>query len=162
MQYDAAILDSSPSYDSPWSIENAQTYSALFMHFVIILWLFPCAEHTWHNILLAEEVSHCPLGSSRWDIIVDRAGVQLLAACSIMMRRLVTFSHDTMKLFRIVRYSEWENILSCKGSNPCSVNYNILPVDIGQPPQPTECWEEPEYNDKMHEKCGVGLCILGC
>jgi hypothetical protein len=35
-------------------------------------------------------------------------------------------------------------------------------VDIGQPPQPTEYWEEPEYNDKMHEKCGVGLCILGC
>jgi hypothetical protein len=22
-------------------------------------------------------------------------------------------------------------------------------------------WEEPEYNDKMHEKCRVGLCILG-
>jgi hypothetical protein len=21
-------------------------------------------------------------------------------------------------------------------------------------------WEEPEYNDKMHEKCRVGLCIL--
>jgi hypothetical protein len=35
-------------------------------------------------------------------------------------------------------------------------------VGIGQPPQPTECWEEAEYNDKMHEKCGVGLCILGC
>jgi hypothetical protein len=83
--------------------------------------------HTWHNILMAEEISQCPLASSRWDVIDDRTGVQFLAACSIMMRRLVAFSHDTMKLFRIVRTSKWENILSCKGSNPCSVNYNILP-----------------------------------
>jgi hypothetical protein len=63
----------------------------------------------------------------RRDIIADRAGIRPFAACSIMMRRLVTFSHDTMKLFRIVLASKWENILSCKGSNPCSVNYNILP-----------------------------------
>jgi hypothetical protein len=111
--------------------------------------------HTRHNILMAEEISQCPLAYSRRDIVDDRAGVRFLAACSIMI------SHDTMKLFRIVRSSKCENILSCKGSNPCSVNYNILPVDIGQPPQPTEYWEEPDYNDKMHEKCRVGLCILG-
>jgi hypothetical protein len=89
--------------------------------------LWQSMPHTWHNILLAEEVSQCPLASSRWDILVDRAGVRPLAGCSIMMHRLVTFSHDTMKLFRIVRSSKWENILSCKGLNPCSVNYNILP-----------------------------------
>jgi hypothetical protein len=76
---------------------------------------------------MAEEISQCPLASSRRDIVDDRAGVRFLAACSIMMRRLVTFSHDPMKLFRIVRSSKWENILSCKGSNPCYVNYNILP-----------------------------------
>jgi hypothetical protein len=80
---------------------NAQSYSVLFMH--------------------------CPLASSRRDIVVDRVGVRPLAACSIMMHTLVTFSHDTMKLFRIVRSSKWENILSCKGSNPCSVKYNISP-----------------------------------
>jgi hypothetical protein len=82
---------------------------------------------------LAEEISQCPLASSRQDIVDDRARVRFLAACSIMMRRVVTFSHDTVR-----------------------------PVGIGQLPQPTEYWEEPEYNDKMHEKCGVGLCILGC
>jgi hypothetical protein len=88
-------------------------------------WLFK------NNILLAEEVSQCPLASSRRDIVVDRTGVRPLATCSIMMRRLVTFSHDTIKLFRIVRSSKWENILL------------------------TECWEEPEYNNNMHENCGV-------
>jgi hypothetical protein len=61
------------------------------------------------------------------DIVADRAGVRPPAACSIMMHRLVTFSHDTMKLFRIIRTSKWKNILSCKGLNSCSVNYNILP-----------------------------------
>jgi hypothetical protein len=71
--------------------------------------------HTWHNILMTEKISQCPLASSRRDIVDDRAGVRFLAAYSIMMRRLVTFSHDTMKLFRIVRSSKWENILSCKG-----------------------------------------------
>jgi hypothetical protein len=83
--------------------------------------------HTWHNVLLAEVLNQCPLASSSRDIVVDRAGVRPLAAYSIMMSRLVTFSHDTMKLFRIVRSSKWENILSCKGSNLCSMNYNILP-----------------------------------
>jgi hypothetical protein len=82
--------------------------------------------HTWHNILMAEEISQCPLASCRRDIIDDRAGVRPLAACSIMKHRLVTFSHNTMKLFRIVRSSKWENILSRKGLKPCSVNYNIL------------------------------------
>jgi hypothetical protein len=76
---------------------------------------------------MAEEISQCPLASSRQDIVDDRAGVRFLAACSIMMRRLVTFSYDKVKLFRIVRSSKWENILSCKGSNHSSVNYNILP-----------------------------------
>jgi hypothetical protein len=80
-----------------------------------------------NNILLAEKVSECPLASSRQDIVVDRAGVLPHAACSIMMRRLVTFSHDTMKLFRIIGSSKWENILSSNGSNPCYVNYNISP-----------------------------------
>jgi hypothetical protein len=107
--------------------ENAQSYSALFIHFVIIFRFFPRVEHTWHNILLAEEVSQCPLASSRQDIVDDRAGVWHLATCSIMKRRLVTFSHNTIKLFRIVRSSKWENTLSCKRLNPCSVNYNISP-----------------------------------
>jgi hypothetical protein len=81
--------------------------------------------HTRHNILLAEEVSQYTLASFRRDIVGDRAWVRPLAASSIMMRRLVTFSPDT-KLFRIVRSSKWDNILSCKVSYPCSVNYNIL------------------------------------
>jgi hypothetical protein len=84
-------------------------------------------HRTRHNILLlAEEISHCPMASSRRDIVAHRAGVWPLAACSIMMRTLVTFSHDAMKQFRIVRSSKWQNILSCKGSNSCSVNYNIF------------------------------------
>jgi hypothetical protein len=85
------------------------------------------SPHTWHNILLSEVVRKCPLASSRRDIVVDRAGVQPLAACSIIMRRLVTFLLESIKLFRFVRSSMWESILSCEGSNPCSVNYNILP-----------------------------------
>jgi hypothetical protein len=32
-----------------------------------------------------------------------------------------------MNSIRIARSSKWENILSCKGSNPCAVNYNISP-----------------------------------
>jgi hypothetical protein len=106
--------------------ENAQSYSALFIHFVIILWFFPRAEHTWHSILLAEEVSQCPLASFRWDILFDRASVGPLATCSVMLHRLVIFSHDVLKMFRIVRSSKWENILSCKGSNPCSVKLECL------------------------------------
>jgi hypothetical protein len=66
--------------------------------------------HTLHNILLAEEISQCPLASSWWDIVVDGAGVRPLAACSITMHRLVTFLHDTMTLFRIVKSRKWENI----------------------------------------------------
>jgi hypothetical protein len=78
MQYDAEILARLLPYDS--------------------------LRRTRHNILMAEEISQCPLASSRWDIVDDRAGVRFLAVCSIIMRRLVT-SHDTMKLFRIVRSS---------------------------------------------------------
>jgi hypothetical protein len=83
--------------------------------------------HTWHNILLAEEISHCPR-----DIVADRAGVQPLVAYSIMMRRLVTFSHDTMKLFRIVRSSKWENILSCKELNPWTLANLLSQQNFGK------------------------------
>jgi hypothetical protein len=135
--------------------ENAQTYATVFMHFVIILRFFPHAENTRHNIQLAEEGGQCPL------------------ACSSMMCRLVTFSHNTMKLFRIITPSKRENILSRKGSNPCSVNYNILPrrgqwtlANLLRQQNVMSCvlhtWKEPEHNDKMHEKCGVCLWILGC
>jgi hypothetical protein len=104
------IMKSSIQYDGAGSLASLQQST----------------PHTRHNILMAEEISQCPLAYSRRDTVDDRAGVRFLAACSIMMHRLVTFSHDTMKLFRIVRFSKWENILSCKGLNPCSVNYNIL------------------------------------
>jgi hypothetical protein len=106
---------------------NREFLCNMTLRYWIAAFLQESTPYTWHNILLAEEVSQCPLASSRWDIVVDRAGVRPLAACSILMRRLVTFSHDTLKLFRIVRSSKWENILSCKGLNPCSVIYNILP-----------------------------------
>jgi hypothetical protein len=33
--------------------------------------------HTWHNILMAEEISQCPLASSSWDIVDDRARVSI-------------------------------------------------------------------------------------
>jgi hypothetical protein len=94
---------------------------------VYISFILPAKQSRWFPGWVAEVVRQCPLASSERDIVVDRAGVRTLAACFIMMRGLVTFSHFTMKLFRIVRSSKWENILSCKGSNPCSVNYNILP-----------------------------------
>jgi hypothetical protein len=112
------------------TVHEAPRMHSPTLHFSFILSLYSGSSHvqsTWYNVMLAEKVSECPLASSRREIVVDRAGVRPLATCSIMMRRLVTFSHDTMKLFGIIRYSKWENILSCKGSNPCSVNYNISP-----------------------------------
>jgi hypothetical protein len=80
--------------------ENAQTHSALFMHFIRILRFFPSAEYTSHNILLAEEVGQCPLTSSRLDIVVDRAGVLPLAGQNVLS---FTGSDDSEQFLRVMR-----------------------------------------------------------
>jgi hypothetical protein len=123
---------------------------------------FQSTLHTWHNILMAEEISQCPLASPRGDTVNDRAGVWFLAACYIMMHRLVTF-----------RMTQWN---CSESSDP--VNGRIFCLARGRTPAlwtTISCqWtianllrkqnivEEPKYNDKIHEKCWVGLCILGC
>jgi hypothetical protein len=53
-----------------------------FLHLMRMLLLFSCAEQTRQFILLAQEVGQwCQLASSRWDVVVDRAGCQPMGHC---------------------------------------------------------------------------------
>jgi hypothetical protein len=110
----------SPTYNSPRSTRECadllHTFHA-FCHYTPVL----------PNILLAVEVGHCPLASSRRDIVVDRAGIRPLARQVILP---LAGSDDSEQFYRVVRkcyQSAHHDGTCCKGSNPCSVNYNILP-----------------------------------
>jgi hypothetical protein len=76
---------------------------------------------------LAEEVGQCPLASSRQDILVHRAGLRPLARQNILP---LTGSDDSEQFNCVVQkchQSVHHDGTCCKGSNPCSVSYNISP-----------------------------------
>jgi hypothetical protein len=110
----------SPSYNSPrstWECTDLLCTFHAFCHYTPVL----------PNILLAEEVGQCPLASSRQDIVVHRAGVWTLVKQNILQ---LTGSDNSEQFHCVVRkchQSAHHDGTCCKGSNPCSVNYNISP-----------------------------------
>jgi hypothetical protein len=109
-----------PSCNSPQSTRECtdllRTFHA-FCHYTPVL----------SNILLAEEIGQCPLASSRRDIVVHRAGVQSLARQNILP---LTGSDNSEQFHCVVRkfhQSAHHDGTCFKGSNPCSITYNISP-----------------------------------
>jgi hypothetical protein len=155
----------SPSYDSPRSTRECtdllRTFHA-FCHYTPVF----------SNILLAEEVGQCSLASLRRGIVVNRAGVLPLQD--------KIFSHllDLTILNSFIVSSE--NVISLRimmehvargGTSALSTTISRLEEACGHwltssanriLSHVPHTWEEPEYNDKMHEKYRVGLGILGC
>jgi hypothetical protein len=115
-----------PSYNSPRSTRECTDLLCTFHAFCHYNSVLP-------NILLAEEVGQCLLASSRQDIVVHRAEIRSLARQNILPLTDLTI----LKFHRVVlkcHQSAHHDGTCCKGSNPCSVSYNISPkrpVDNG-------------------------------
>jgi hypothetical protein len=109
-----------PSYNRPRSTRECTDLLHTFHAFCHCTLVLP-------NILLDEDVGQCPLASSRQDIVVHRAGVRFLARQNIIP---LTGSDNSEQFQCVVRKSHQSvhhDGTCCKGSNPCSVSYNISP-----------------------------------